>query len=304
MTLQQLNQIITIADAGSMNEAARQLFISQPNLSSAVKEVENEIGITIFLRTNRGIQVTPEGAEFIGYARQTVEQYRLLESRYIRKTAKKIFSVSAQHYSFAVEAFIATVQRFGMDQYEFSIHETRTHTVIDDVKNMKSEIGILYLSDFNEQVLTKLFRENSLVFTELFSCDTYVYLAKSHPLADRQILTMEELKDYPCLSFDQGSHGSFYFAEEMNATYDYPKLIRADDRATMLNLMVGLNAYTLCSGIISENLNGDGYTAIPLKESKPMRIGYLKHRSVKLSEIGEAYIAEISKYKDQVLRSE
>ena len=296
MTLQQISQILTIADAGSMNEAAKRLFISQPNLSATVKEMEKEVGITIFTRSNRGIQVTPEGAEFIGYARQVAEQYDLLASKYIGKKAKKLFSVSAQHYSFAVKAFVETVKRVGMEEYEFSMHETRTDTVIENVRTMHSEIGILYLSDFNEQVLSKLFRENSLIFTELFTCDTFVYLWKRHPLADRKVLSLAELQDYPCLAFDQGTRGSFYLAEEMKSTYDYPKLIHGNDRATMLNLMVGLNGYTLCSGIISEELNGNDYLAIPLAESEPMRIGYLRHRDVQLSSIGEIYLEEISKY--------
>ncbi len=295
MTLQQLRQVIAIADSGSLNEAARRLYVSQPNLSSVVKELEKEIGITLFLRSNRGIQLTPEGKQFIGFARQVVEQYALLEDRYIGKKVKKVFSVSAQHYSFAVKAFVETVKRVGMDKYEFAMHETKTGQVIDNVKNMTSELGILYLSDFNEQVLHKIFAENSLVFTELFACDTYVYLWKGHPLAGKKEISMKELEEYPCLSFEQGDSNSFYFAEEMLSTLEYKRLIKADDRATMLNLMVGLDGYTLCSGIISEELNGSDYAAIPLKESQVMHIGYLRHRDVRLSDIGTIYLEEIRK---------
>ena len=295
MTLQQLRQVIAIADSGSLNEAARRLYVSQPNLSSVVKELEKEIGITLFLRSNRGIQLTPEGKQFIGFARQVVEQYALLEDRYIGKKVKKVFSVSAQHYSFAVKAFVETVKRVGMDKYEFAMHETKTGQVIDNVKNMTSELGILYLSDFNEQVLHKIFAENSLVFTELFACDTYVYLWKGHPLAGKKEISMKELEEYPCLSFEQGDSNSFYFAEEMLSTLEYKRLTKADDRATMLNLMVGLDGYTLCSGIISEELNGSDYAAIPLKESQVMHIGYLRHRDVRLSDIGTIYLEEIRK---------
>lgn len=295
MTLQQLRQVITIADSGSLNEAARKLYVSQPNLSGVLKDLEKEIGITLFLRSNRGISLTPEGKEFIGFARQVVEQYALLEDRYIGKKAKKVFSVSAHHYSFAVKAFVETVKRVGMDKYEFAMHETRTGQVIDNVKNMTSELGILYLSDFNEPVLRKIFAENSLVFTELFACDTYVYLWKRHPLAGKKEISMAELAEYPCLSFEQGDSNSFYFAEEMLSTLEYKRLIKADDRATMLNLMVGLNGYTLCSGIISEELNGSDYAAIPLKESQVMHIGYVRHKDVRLSEIGTIYLEEIRK---------
>ncbi|MBR1892280.1 MAG: LysR family transcriptional regulator [Lachnospiraceae bacterium] len=297
MTLQQLQQIITIADSNSMNEAAKKLFISQPNLSQVVKDVEQSIGTTIFIRSNRGIKLTPEGIEFIGYARQVVEQYALLEKKYIGKEAKKIFSVSTQHYSFAVKAFVETVKLVGMENFEYAIHETRTHTVIDNVKNFKSEIGVLYLSDFNKNVLTKIFSENGLKFKELFTCDTYVYMWNRHPLAGKSAISMEELKGYPCLAFEQGSSNSFYFAEEMKSTDEYIKLIRADDRATMLNLMVGLNGYTLCSGIISEELNGTDYVAIPLvaEENEKMHIGYIKHKAAKLSDLGEIYIQELLK---------
>lgn len=301
MTLQQLQQVITIADSGSMNEAAKKLFVSQPNLSSVVKDLEEEAGITIFLRSNRGIVITPEGEEFIGYARQVMQQYQLLESRYIGKDAKKKFSVSMQHYSFAVKAFVEMVKQVGMEEYEFAVHETQTNQVIENVRNMKSELGVLFLSEFNQQVLEKLFKENSLVFEELFVCDTFVYLWKGHPLAEKTIITMEDLQEYPCLAFEQGKNNSFYFAEEMKSAYDYRKIIKADDRATMLNLMVGLNGYTLCSGIISEELNGSDYSAIPLKESEKMHIGYIRHKGAKVSPIGEIYLDELRKYKDNVL---
>lgn len=296
MTLQQLQQVITIADCGSMNEAAKKLFVSQPNLSSVVKDLEEETGITIFLRSNRGIVMTPEGEEFIGYARQVTEQYQLLESRYIAKNAKKKFSVSMQHYTFAVKAFVEMVKQVGMDEYEFAVHETKTHEVIDNVRNMKSEIGVLYLNDFNQQVMEKIFKENSLVFEELFTCDTFVYIWRNHPLADKKMISMKELEDYPCLAFEQGKNNSFYFAEEMKSTYEYKKIIKADDRATLLNLMVGLNGYTLCSGIINEELNGDDYIAIPLKETEKMRIGFIRHKGTKISLIGELYISELKKY--------
>lgn len=303
MTLQQLQQVITIADSGSMNEAAKKLFVSQPNLSSVVKELESETGITIFLRSNKGIVITPEGEEFIGYARQVTQQYQLLESRYFTKDTKKKFSVSMQHYSFAVKAFVEMVQQVGMEEYEFAIHETQTNQVIENVRNMKSEIGVLFVSDFNRQVLEKLFQENGLIFEELFICDTYVYLWKNHPLAKQEVIAMEDLQEYPCLAFEQGRNNSFYFAEEMKSTYNYKRLIKADDRATLLNLMVGLNGYTLCSGIISEELNGSDYVAVPLLESEQMHIGYIRHKGVKISPIGEIYLEGLRKYKDFVLKN-
>lgn len=301
MTLQQLKYALTIADCGSMNEAAKQLFISQPSLSETMKELETEIGLDIFLRSNRGIVITPEGEEFLGYARQVTEQFGLLQSKYIDKKVKEKFSVSTQHYTFAVKAFVETVKQIGMEQYEFAVHETTTFSVIENVKNFKSEIGVLYENDFNEKVLNKMFKENGLEFVELFSCDTFVYLWSGHPLAKQDVITMEELDEYPCLSFDQGKNNSLYLAEEMKSTYEYRRLIKANDRATLLNLMIGLNAYTLCSGIICEDLNGNDYKAVPLKETEKMRIGYIKRKGAKVSHIGELYIEELKKYKEKVM---
>lgn len=303
MTLAQLKYAITVANASSMNEAARNLFISQPSLSAAIKELEEEIGVEIFRRTNRGVSVTPEGEEFIGYARQVVEQYQLIESKYIEKEkAKKKFSVSMQHYTFAVSAFVEMVKQFGMDEYEFEVHETKTYDVIEDVKNFKSEIGILYINDFNQKILTKLFHESGLEFHEILKCSIYVYMWKGHPLAEREEIELEELREYPCLSFDQGINNSFYFAEEVLSTYDYKRLIKANDRATVLNLMVGLNGYTLCSGIICEELNGSDYCAVKLKSDERMTIGYLTRKGVAISTLGKKYLEEISKYKEMVLR--
>lgn len=303
MTLAQLRYAITVAGASSMNEAARKLFISQPSLSAAIKELEEEVGVELFKRTNRGISVTLEGEEFIGYARQVVEQYNLIESKYILKeNTKKKFGVSMQHYTFAVKAFVEMVKQFGMDEYEFEIHETKTYDVIEDVKNCKSEIGILYLNDFNKKVLTKLFHESAVEFHELLKCNIYVYLWKGHPLASKEEITLEELEEYPCLSFDQGHNNSFYFAEEVLSTYDYKRLIKANDRATFLNLMIGLNGYTLCSGIMCEELNGSDYCAIKLKSDEIMTIGYIARKGVQVSPLGKKYLEEISKYKDKALR--
>lgn len=301
MTLQQLKYALTIADCGSMNEAAKQLFLSQPSLSETMKELEQEIGLQIFLRSNRGIIITPEGEEFLGYARQVTEQFGLLRSRYVEKQTRETFSVSMQHYTFAVKAFVETVKKAGIDSYEFAANETTTYDVMENVRNFKSEIGVLYLNDFNEKVMTKYIHEKGLEFIELFTCDTYVYLWSGHPLAKREIISMSELDDYPCLSFDQGKNHSLYLAEEMKSTYEYKRLIKASDRATLLNFMKGLNAYTLCSGIVCEELNGSEYIAVPLAESEKMRIGYVKRKGATISHIGEIYVEELKKYKDKIM---
>ncbi|MCD8105731.1 MAG: LysR family transcriptional regulator [Lachnospiraceae bacterium] len=296
MTLQQILYAVTIADMKSMNKAAAALYVSQPALSSAIRDLEEELHVELFIRSNRGIMVTPAGTEFLRYARQMSEIQRLIEERYTDRAVKKKFSVSTQHYSFAVEAFIELAKEFGMDEYEFAIHETRTSTVIENVRNYRSEIGVLYLNDFNEKAMRKIFIENEVEFSPLFQCGISVYLSQSHPLAGHERIAFDDLKPYPCLSFEQGDKNSFYFAEEVLSTCEYSQIIKADDRATMLNLMVGLNGYTLCSGIICEKLNGDQYTSIPLITDDRMEIGYIKRKSMPLSLLGEQYLALLKKY--------
>ena len=296
MTITQLRYVIVIAGTSSMNEAAKELFVSQPSLSASIKELEEEIGIEIFIRSNRGIAVTPKGEEFIGYARQVVQQYELIENKYVNgENQKKHFSVSAQHYAFAVDAFAKMVRQFGMDEYEFAFYETRTYDVIEDVKNFKSEIGILYINDFNRKVFEKLFAEYNLEFHSIIDCEAYVYMWNGHPLAKKKTLSVDDLADYPCLSFEQGKNNSFYFAEEMLSTYQYKQLIRICDRATGLNLMKGLNGYTICSGILCEELNGNDFCAVKLKEDEKMTVGYIVRKNLKLSPLAQKYLEEIRK---------
>ncbi|MDE6021581.1 MAG: LysR family transcriptional regulator [Ruminococcus sp.] len=246
MTLIQLKYTITIAGERSLNDAAKKLYISQPSLSSAIHSLEKELGFDIFIRSKSGITLTTAGAEFIGYAKSVIEQYDILDSKYLSQVnQKKRLSVSMQHYTFAVNAFVELVKQYGMDEYEFEVYETKTYEIIDNVKNHKSEIGILYLNDYNRSVMTKIFSESGLHFVPLFECGIYVYMWKSHPLAEQTEISLEELEEYPCLGFAQGEQNSFYFAEEVLSTYQYKRFIRANDRATMLNLMVGLNGFTL-----------------------------------------------------------
>ena len=302
MTLNQLKYVIALSKENSINEAAKKLFISQPSLTAALKSLEQEIGFDIFLRNKSGISLTVKGTEFLGYAKSVVEQYDILDAKYISKSnIKRTFHVSMQHYTFAVNAFVEVINQYGMDEYEFEIHETKTYEVIENVKNQKSEIGVLYLNDYNRTVLEKIFNEAGLSFTPLFECGIYAYMSKKNPLAGNKEVTMSDLDEYPCLAFAQGDYNSFYFAEEVLSTYEYKRLVRANDRATLLNLMVGINGYTLCSGIICEDLNGSDYCAIKLKTDEKMTIGYISRKSAVLSELGKKYIAELSKYKEKVL---
>ena len=309
MTIQQLRYAVTISEAGSLNKASEKLYVAQPSLTAAMQELEKELGITVFSRSGRGVTLTNDGVEFIRYAREVLSQYDgLLEKFGKNGTRKQKFGISTQHYSFAVKSFVEMVRQFGTEEYEFAIRETRTRDVIDDVFTGRSELGILYLSDFNRKPLEKLLHANQLEFHPLTQCEAYVYLWKHHPLADRRVIRFEDLEPYPCLSFEQGDGSSFYYAEEILSTSDYPRTIRATDRATMLNLMVGLNGYTLCSGVICEELNGADYLAVPFEADesavgKRMEIGYVAKKNLILSGMAQRYIQELDRYLKQYQES-
>lgn len=304
MTLQQLYYIITISEVGSINRAAEKLYVTQPSLTSAIKELEKELDIVLFNRSGRGVTLTADGAEFLPHARQVYGQYLSLMEKYGKGGQRKQkFGVSCQHYSFAVKAFVEMVKGYDVAKYEFAIRETKTLNVIADVAQMRSEIGILYLSDFNRKAMLKLLGANGLTFHHLIDCDAYVYLWKGHPLADRKSISFDDLAPYPCLSFEQGDDSSFYFNEEILSTNDYPRSIHTTDRATNLNLMTGLNGYTLCSGIICEELNGSDYIAVPYEADNKnpnsvMDVGYVVKSNAILSTMGERYLAEIRRYLD------
>ena len=291
MTLKQLNYVVTVADTGNITEAAKKLFIAQPSLTSAIQEIEKEYKITIFNRTKRGISITTEGTEFLGYARQLLEQANLIEERYTGKPfGKTKFYISSQHYSFVVEAFVELLKRYGGEKYEFHMRETQTYDIIEDVARLRSEIGVLYMNKFNETVIKKELRDNDLSFTPLFKAKPHVFIGKNSPLAKKKSLTLDDLKPYPRLSYEQGTHNSFYFSEEILSTQDSDKDLVVCDRATLFNLLIGLNGYTICSGVINENLNGANIVARPLKVDDYMEVGYILKNSVGVSPLTLSYI--------------
>ena len=297
MTLQQLRYVTMVAETGTITEAANRLYISQPSLTNAIHELEKEMNIVIFNRTNKGISLSKEGEDFLGYARQILEQAAILEDKYKGNGGgKKQYCVSTQHYSFAVNAFVDLIKEYGQDEYDFSIRETQTYEIIEDVAHMRSEIGILFLNDFNEVVLQKILKSNDLKFHKLFVAKPHVFISRRHPLADHKVITNQELEAYPYLSFEQGEHNSFYFSEEIFSASERKKNIRVRDRATLFNLLIGLNGYTVCSGVIDKKLNGKDIIAVPLADESDMRIGYITHNKAVLSRIGTTYLEALEKY--------
>lgn len=297
MTLQQLKYAITVAETGTITEAASKLYISQPSLTNAIHELEKEMNIIIFNRTNKGISISKEGEDFLGCARQVLEQAAILEDKYKGDNGgKKKFCVSTQHYSFAVNAFVDLIKKFGQDEYDFSLRETQTYEIIEDVARMRSEIGILFLNDFNEKVITKILKSYDLEFHQLFVARPHVFISRKHPLAQNQVIINEELEQYPYLTFEQGEHNSFYFSEEIFSATERKKNIRVRDRATLFNLLIGLNGYTVCSGVIDKKLNGKDIIAVPLADESDMRIGYITHKKGRISRLGTTYLEALNKY--------
>lgn len=291
MRIQQLHYIIKIAETGSMNEAAKQLFITQPSLSNAVKDLEKEMGIEIFFRNPKGITLTKDGIEFLSYARQVVEQTELLEERYKQTGSRReLFSVSSQHYAFVVNAFVSLLKNTDMENYELFLRETRTWEIIDDVKNFRSEIGVLFLNNFNRDVLLKMLEDQHLTYTPLFTTKPHVFVSKSNPLAKKESVTLDDLIEFPYLSYEQGIHNSFYFAEEILSQERHKKSIVVSDRATLFNLLIGLNGYTIATGILNSNLNGDNIVSIPLEYEDTIELIYIQHEKTNLSNMGEKFI--------------
>ena len=297
MTLQQLKYVVEVAKEQSISKAAKKLFISQPSLTNAIKDLEKEMQINIFIRTNKGISLSKEGEIFLGYARQVLEQAYLLEERYLHHSRKKPqFCISTQHYSFAVNAFVDLIKKYGQDEYDFSLRETQTYEIIEDVAKMKSEIGILYLNDFNKLVIQKLIKKYNLSFHPLLRVKPHIFVSSKNPLVQKEKVNLEELQSYPYLSFEQGDHNAFYYSEEMFSSLPRNKNIRVRDRATLFNLLIGLNGYTICSGIIDEKLNGKDIVAIELDEEGEMEIGYLTHQNFFLSDLADFYLIALQKY--------
>lgn len=297
MKLQQLRYVVKVAECGSITEASRRLFVSQPSITASIRDLENEMGVHIFERTNKGVIVSEEGETFLGYARQVLDQADLLEGKY-KGTSEQVphFSVSCQHYSFAVNAFVDVIREFDAARYDFTLREEQTHEIIEDVAHMKSELGILYLSERNREVIERMLAANELVFEGLFCATPHVFVCADHPLADHASVTLEDLEDYPFLSYEQGSYNSFYYSEELTSTFERRKNIRVRDRATLFNLVMGLNGYTVCSGVISHELNGPGIISIPLDVDEYMEIGIITRKNTTLTRYGQAYIDAIRQH--------
>ena len=293
MTLQQLKYADAVASCGSISEAARRCFVTQPTLTESVRLLEEELRMAIFTRSTKGVSVTREGEEFLASARQILSDAARIQEKYTGKAVRRPqFAVSCQHYAFAVEAFMDVVKANGADTYDFTLRETVTSEIIDDVARHRSEIGILYLSRRNERAIMKILRKEELVFDGLFEAKPHVFLGKKHPLAKKKSIRPQELDAYPYLTYEQGSENALYFAEEVMPSIDRKKNIRVRDRATMTNLVLGLDGFTIASGVHAKDYN-PAIVSVPLKLDDSIRIGTIRRGGTPISPAAAAFVAAI-----------
>ena len=291
MTLTQIQYVLAVAETGTISAAAKRLFIAQPSLTASIKELENELQVTLFRRTNKGVTLTPEGEEFLGYARQVNSQLDLMRERYFGGApVRRRFCVSTQHYSFTSSAFVELVRAQGGEAYEFTLREGKTYDTINDVRTLRSEMGVLYLSSFNEAVIRKMLRESNLVFSELFSARPHIFVGRNNPLAGRESVTLADLEPLPCLTYEQGDQNAFYFSEEILSTLNHEKSIKVTDKSTIVDLMIGTDGYTISSGICPSYLRGEDIISIPLTVDEVIRIGVITHRDYRPTVLGEKYL--------------
>ena len=297
MTIAQFKYVMEVAKTKSINAAAHALYISQSGISTAIRDLEEELGITIFNRTNRGISITGEGETFLRYASNVLLQYKLMEDKYFGTAEEKEpFSVSMHHSTFATKIYAKVVQEFGLDDYEYALYETKTKDVIDNVTGLKSEIGVLYISSFNREYYERLFKELNLSFEGLGTFSVCAYMGAKHPLADRGEVTLEELSEYPCLIFEQDEKSSFYFYEEIISPLEYKNVIRTCDRGTTFDLMEALEGYSIGIGALYDEQMDEGLTAVSVRTPEKIDVGYIKRTSDEVSDIAGRFIELLREY--------
>ncbi len=296
MTIQQCRYVLAIARSGSMNEAAKKLLVSQASLSAAVRELEDEFGIRIFDRSNKGVRVTKDGAEFIRYARQLIAQYEVITDRYHGDGRNGIrnFAVTAQHYDFAAEAFVSYMKKL-RDDYSVSLKEARTAQVIEDVLNLSADMGILaYLKEPGGSYMERYLRRNGLESRELLETRPHVFLGKQHPLAGADSLRLDQLSEYPYVTYDQGETGPMEFSEELADNRMSRKQVRISDRATLMNLLLSTDCYTVGTGIMTSALNQGSVIPVPLESQDLYSVAVIYRADLGLSEDAERFIKVLS----------
>lgn len=299
MTFQQLKYVIKIVETGSISAAAKELYISQPSLSKAVMELENELDTTLFIREKTGIRLTEDGNQFVVRAKQIIDQMDMLEKSFSEKSeTKTTFSIASHHYNFVVAAFTQLIKELGEDSFDFAIKEMPTSYIIDDVKHGYSELGIIYLSKFNNEVIKKRLQNEGLEFKNLFRETPHVCIADNNSLAKEDLITFNDLKDMPRISYEQKYDDSYFFYEELHSACSTSKDITVLDKATLIYMLKELNAYTISTSVLGARSREAGAVTIPLDSDEYMDIGYIHLAGRPLSEMAERLLELVVEKKE------
>lgn len=305
MTLLQLNYIMEIYNCGSINKAAQNLFVSQSTISSSIKELEEEINTTIFLRSNRGIEITDEGREFLNYIRPIVEQQKKIQNLYSNKKSlpESRLNISTQRYPFCAKAFVDFLENQTKGKYEFRFKEVGMYQSIEDVSQKQSEVGIVFISSITEKFMARVFNTKEVEFHELRRVPPHVFLRRDHPLANNKSIHVKQLIDYPYVVFIQNDNESLNFSEEviLEGSIHYTKLIYVNDRATVYNVISYSNAFSTGSGILIPGFNDPRVISLPLADdTEEIRIGWIKHKDRELTEEATQFISYLVKTLDEL----
>lgn len=303
MTIQQCKYVLKIAKTGSFSEAAKQLFIAQSSLSISVKSLEQELNIKIFEHSGNGVYLTDEGAEFVKYATQICENSDFVTERYSSKNIQQKLYIATQHYDFIADIFGKLLKGTKGDSYRFSIREIETYNVIRDVETAHSDIGIIAIKDGDYEVMKRYLGKKKLSFTSVLKVFPHVFFRKEHPLAQCGRLTNSDLKDYPYVSYEQGEHNSSFFTEELMDTSHINKHIEISDRATLMNVLLITDSYTVGTGIMPSSLNQGAISSVPLESEEYYIIGYLLNENRKVSKVTEKFIGVLKEMVENMRES-
>jgi DNA-binding transcriptional LysR family regulator len=290
MNFQQCRYVEVVARVGSFSQAAKELYMTQPNLSCSIKDLENELGVQLFTRSNTGARLTEDGHDFLKYAKRIIGELDLLQQRY-HDEFKKSFTVASHHYDFLSSPLAKVAQEFKQDYQEFQTIETTTKKILDSVASFEADLGIIYLDDENEHILSSALQYHDLEFTSLGEFPTRVFLRRDHPLAHKSVISETDLKGYNQIRFRQEQSG-LNFDEDALDIHDQQRILYSNDRGTVMNLLCATDAYASGLGIVNSFVK-DQIVLIPLQNSPKHTLGYVTNRKKKLSDIGASFINEI-----------
>lgn len=274
MTIQQCKYVLEIAESGSFNEAAKRLFIAQSSLSLSIKSLEEELQIKIFERAENGVCLTKEGSEFIRYARGMVDQYDFIVQRFTQRQRGECLSVATQHYDFVADIFGKLMNEIKEEAFDLALREMKTYEVINETETAYCDIGILAVKSNDVGIMRRYLGKRGLQFTAVREAGPHIYLRRGHPLCESPLITAGMLSDFPYVSYEQGKHNVPLFAEEIFHTGGN-KRVEISDRASLMNVLLATDSYTVGTGIMPSLLNEGRIVSIPFESDDSYLIGYI-----------------------------